>query len=97
MHDRIRPDEFATPGDAPAGATRRGRTGAVPGDPRANRINAANMVRSLLPLVVICLLHRRLDVAAAEAPTERVREVDPSGAVQLAAARASYAVLAPRG
>jgi hypothetical protein len=57
---------------------------------RANRMSAANMLRSLLPLVVLCLvivgwttLRQRSD--------EGVREVDPASTVQLAAARADYA------
>ena len=63
---------------------------------RANRLSAANMLRSLLPLVVICLLivawtaFRQNDV-------DPVREVDPSGTVQLADARADYELLVPTG
>ncbi|MCA0144457.1 DUF4245 domain-containing protein [Blastococcus sp. LR1] len=63
---------------------------------RANRMSAANMLRSLLPLVVICLLivgwtaFRQNDV-------DPVREVDPSGTVQLADARADYELLVPTG
>ena len=63
---------------------------------RANRLNAANMLRSMLPLVLICLavvwwttLRQSGDVG--------VRTVDPSTTVQLAAARADYAVLVPDG
>jgi hypothetical protein len=63
---------------------------------RANRLNAANMLRSMLPLVLICLvivwwttLRQSADVG--------VRTVDPSTTVQLAAARADYAVLVPAG
>ena len=59
---------------------------------RANRLNAANMLRSMLPLVLICLvivwwttLRQSGDVG--------VRTVDPSTTVQLAAARAGYTVL----
>jgi hypothetical protein len=63
---------------------------------RAARFNAANMLRSLLPLVVICLL-----VVAwtswRQSGDERVQTVDPSSTIQLAAARASYPVLAPAG
>ncbi|MGY1824530.1 DUF4245 domain-containing protein [Geodermatophilus sp. SYSU D00079] len=63
---------------------------------RANRLSAANMIRSLLPLVVICLLivawagFRQPDV-------DPVREVDPSSTLQLAAARADYPLVAPAG
>ena len=63
---------------------------------RANRLNAANMLRSMLPLVLICLvivwwttLRQSGDVG--------VRTVDPSTTVQLAAARADYTVLVPVG
>jgi hypothetical protein len=67
-----------------------------PAEVRAARFNAANMVRSLVPLVVICLL-----VVAwttwRQSGDEGVRTVDPSSTVQLAAARASYPVLAPTG
>src|SRR5688572_29624311 len=63
---------------------------------RANRLNAANMLRSMLPLVLICLvivwwttLRQSGDVG--------VRTVDPSTTVQLAAARADYTVLVPTG
>ena len=63
---------------------------------RANRLNAANMLRSMLPLVLICLvivwwttLRQSGDVG--------VRTVDPSSTVQLASARADYPVLVPTG
>jgi hypothetical protein len=59
-------------------------------------MSAANMLRSLLPLVVICLLLVGWQSLQEEAD-EGVRVVDPAGAVQLAAARASYTVLAPAG
>ncbi|WP_142027425.1 DUF4245 domain-containing protein [Blastococcus colisei] len=63
---------------------------------RANRMNAANMVRSLLPLVVICLLIVGWQ-AFRSSPDVGVRTVDPSSAVQLAAARAGYELLVPTG
>lgn len=63
---------------------------------RANRLNAANMLRSMLPLVLISLvivwwttLQQSGDVG--------VRTVDPSTTVQLAAARAGYPLLVPEG
>jgi hypothetical protein len=65
---------------------------------RANRLNTGNMLRSMLPLVVICLvivgwttLRQSKDAA------DPVREVDPSSSVQLAVARASYDILVPQG
>jgi hypothetical protein len=63
---------------------------------RANRLSAANMVRSLLPLVVICLLLVGWQ-AFRSGPDVGVRTVDPSSTVQLAAARAGYEVLVPTG
>jgi hypothetical protein len=63
---------------------------------RAARFNAANMLRSLLPLVVICLLVVGWN-AFRQNPGDPVREVDPSSTVQLAAARAAYPVPAPAG
>ena len=63
---------------------------------RANRMSAANMLRSLLPLVVICLLLVGWQ-SLQEKADKGVRVVDPSSAVQLAVARASYDVPAPTG
>jgi hypothetical protein len=64
---------------------------------RANRLSAGNMVRSLLPLVVICLLIVAWTTLRQNADENAVREVDPSSTVQLAAARASYQILLPQG
>ena len=58
-------------------------------------MNAANMVRSLLPLVVICLA--LVGYAALGQPDDPVREVDPSNTVRLAATRAGYPLLVPIG
>jgi Protein of unknown function (DUF4245) len=63
---------------------------------RAGRMTAANMLRSMLPLVVICLLIVAW-TAFRQSGDAGVRTVDPSTTVQLAAARASYPVLAPTG
>ncbi len=63
---------------------------------RANRMSAANMIRSLLPLVVICLLAVGW-IAFRQSGTDPVRPIDPSSTVQLAASRAGYAVEAPSG
>ena len=65
-----------------------------PPEVRAARFNAANMVRSLLPLVVICLLIVAWTTWR-QSGDERVQTVDPSSTIQLAAARAGYTVLAP--
>ena len=61
---------------------------------RAARFNVANMLRSLLPLVVICLLIVAWTTWR-QSGDERVQTVDPSSTIQLAAARAEYRVLAP--
>lgn len=63
---------------------------------RANRLSAANMLRSLLPLVLICLVIVGWTTLRQSGDTG-VREVDPAGTVQLAAARASYPLVAPTG
>jgi hypothetical protein len=63
---------------------------------RANRMNAANMLRSLLPLVVICLLIVAWQSFRSSGDVG-VRTVDPSSSVQLAAARAAYELLVPTG
>jgi hypothetical protein len=73
-----------------------GPTAPSPAIERANRMNAANMLRSLLPLVVICLVIVGW-TAWRQSGDAGVRTVDPSTTVQLAAARASYPVLAPEG
>jgi hypothetical protein len=85
-----RPESPAVAGTAeqpPAGAT-------SPAVERANRMSAANMIRSLAPLVVICLLLVAWQAFRAS-NEETVRTVDPSGTVQLAAERAGYEVQAP--
>jgi hypothetical protein len=63
---------------------------------RANRLTAANMLRSMLPLVVICLLIVGWQAFRSSGDVG-VRTVDPSNSVALAAARASYDVLVPQG
>ncbi len=63
---------------------------------RAARLNAANMARSLLPLVLICLLFAGW-AAFRQAPDERVIVVDPTSSVRLSAERAGYEVLVPTG
>src|SRR3954470_22120459 len=63
---------------------------------RAARFNAMNMVRSLLPLLVIILLVVGW-TAFRQDGFAPVRPVDPSGTVQVAAARATYPLVAPAG
>jgi hypothetical protein len=63
---------------------------------RAARMNAANMLRSILPLVLICLGIVWF-TALRQSPDERMQTVDPSTTISLAAARAHYPVQAPTG
>ena len=65
---------------------------------RARRLNTGNMLRSMLPLVVICLvIVGWTNFRQSKDAADPVHEVDPSTSVQLAAARASYALLVPQG
>jgi hypothetical protein len=97
------PAPGSTPGTASTSAS--GATSATPGESapavsssvqRMQRFTAANMVRSLLPLILICL-------ALVVFPTLRqnsadpVREVDPTSSERAAAELAGYPVLVPRG
>jgi hypothetical protein len=59
-------------------------------------MNAANMLRSMLPLVAICLAIVGWQ-AFRQSGDAGVRTVDPSSTVQLASARASYPLLVPTG
>ena len=54
------------------------------------------MLRSLVPLVLICLALVGW-MAFQQSDVDTVREVDPTSTVQLAAARAGYPVVAPAG
>jgi hypothetical protein len=63
---------------------------------RASRLNAANMVRSLLPLLVIVLLIVGWQ-AFKDDGVNPVHAIDPTDTVHLAADRASYHVLVPTG
>ena len=60
-------------------------------------MNAANMVRSLLPLVVICLVIVAWTSFRQSPDVDPIREIDPSTTVDLAAARASYPIAYPQG
>jgi hypothetical protein len=63
---------------------------------RAAKLNAANMARSLLPLVLICLALVGW-AALRQTPEDPVTEVDPASSVRLSAERADYDVLVPTG
>jgi Protein of unknown function (DUF4245) len=64
---------------------------------RAARMNAANMVRSMLPLVLICLGIVWWTSFRQGPDVQPVRTVDPTSTVDLAAARASYPIVVPQG
>ncbi len=84
------------PADRPDTGAPAGATATSPAVERANRMSAANMIRSLLPLVVICLLLVAWQ-SFRTSNEETVREVDPTSTVRLAAERADYPVAAPTG
>ncbi|WP_091764606.1 DUF4245 domain-containing protein [Blastococcus aurantiacus] len=84
-----RPESPVVAEQLPAGAS-------SPAVERANRMSAANMIRSLVPLVVICLLLVAWQAFRAS-NEETVRTVDPTATVRLAAERAGYEVQAPAG
>jgi hypothetical protein len=60
-------------------------------------MTAVNMLRSLLPLVVIVLLVAGWNAFRQDSSVDPVRTVDPSSTVRQAAAQASYTVLVPSG
>ncbi|WP_138735999.1 DUF4245 domain-containing protein [Modestobacter excelsi] len=71
----------------------------VPASPaveRLQRFTAANMIRSLLPLVLGCLLVVGV-TAIRQNPDDPVREVDTSSAERAVSQLASYQLLVPRG
>jgi hypothetical protein len=70
---------------------------ATPAVQRAARMNAANMVRSLVPLVVICLVIVWWTNFRQGPDVDPIREIDPATTVDLAAARASYPIVYPQG
>jgi hypothetical protein len=84
------------PGPTTVGATAPVEAPAPPAVDRMQRFTAANMIRSLLPLVLGCLLVVGVTTLK-QNPDDPVREVDTSGAERTAAERASYELLVPRG
>ena len=63
---------------------------------RAAKLNAANMARSLLPLMLICLVLVGW-AALRQTPDDPVIEVDPASSVRATAESAGYEVLVPTG
>ena len=88
------PDAAGTaPDGAPEDGTHAPQSSAMV---RAAKLNAGNMVRSLLPLVVICLVLVGW-AALRQNPEDPVREVDPTSSVRTSAERADYQLLVPTG
>ena len=63
---------------------------------RMQRFTAANMLRSLVPLILICLVLVAIPTMRANR-SDPVREVDTTSSERVAAERASYPLLVPRG
>jgi hypothetical protein len=90
--------ETGQQGEQPSGTTGPAPTEAPapPAVDRMQRFTAANMIRSLLPLVLGCLLIVGV-TSLRQNPEDPVREVDPTSAERAVAQLASYPVLVPRG
>ncbi|MCZ2825083.1 MULTISPECIES: DUF4245 domain-containing protein [unclassified Modestobacter] len=67
---------------------------ASPASDRMLRFTPANMIRSLLPLLVICLVIVGV-TALRQNPEDPVRDVDPTSAQRAVAALAGYELLVP--
>jgi hypothetical protein len=94
-----RPQQGPEQGPEPEGQASTGPGSEPPSSPaadRASRFNAANMVRSLLPLVVIALLIVGYQAFKSSGETN-VHPIDPTSTERLAAEQAGYPVLAPAG
>jgi Protein of unknown function (DUF4245) len=94
-----RPQQGPEQGPEPEGQASTGPGSEPPRSPaadRASRFNAANMVRSLLPLVVIALLIVGYQAFKSSGETN-VHPIDPASTERLAAGQAGYPVLAPAG
>ena len=63
---------------------------------RAAKLNTANIIRSLLPLVLICVALVAWS-SFRQSSVDPVTEVDPSSSIRVSAERADYQVLAPVG
>jgi hypothetical protein len=90
--------EIGQQGQQPGGAPGTAPTEA-PAPPvvdRMQRFTAANMIRSLLPLVLGCLLVVGI-TALRQNPDDPVREVDTTSAERAVSQLASYQLLVPRG
>jgi hypothetical protein len=83
----------ATTGGAAPGEAAPPRSSAAD---RASRLNPANMLRSLLPLVVIALLIVGYQAFKSSGETN-VHPIDPTSTERLAAGQAGYPLVAPAG
>jgi hypothetical protein len=89
-----RPDERFPPG--PATTVTQQAPPPQPAIDRMGRFTPANMLRSLLPLVLICLVIVGV-MAVRQNPDDPIREVDTTSAERASAELASYELLVPRG
>jgi hypothetical protein len=84
------------PGVAPRAAQPESPLPPPPAVDRMQRFTAANMIRSLLPLVLVCLAIVGI-TALRQNPSDPVREVDTTSAERAVAQLAGYQLLVPRG
>lgn len=77
------------------GAAEEERPPAASAVQRANRMSAANMLRSLVPLVVICLAFVGWLAFLRQGDDDPVHPIDPSGSITRAAQYATYPLEAP--
>jgi hypothetical protein len=85
------------PGEAPHAAQPEvAPAPAPPAVDRMQRFTAANMIRSLLPLLLLCLVVVGI-TALRQNPDDPVREVDTTSAERAVAELAGYQLLVPRG
>jgi hypothetical protein len=94
-----RPHQPPEHGTGPGAGTATEPGAAPPRSPaadRASRLNAANMLRSLLPLVVIALLIVGYQAFKSSGETN-VHPIDPTSTERLAAEQAGYPLVAPAG
>jgi hypothetical protein len=87
--------EIGQQGQQP-GSTAPTEAPAPPAVDRMQRFTAANMIRSLLPLVLVCLIVVGI-TALRQNPDDPVREVDTTSAERAVSQLAGYPLLVPRG
>ena len=88
--------EIGQQGQPPAGAPVPTEPPAPPAVDRMQKFTAANMIRSLVPLVLGCLLIVGI-TALRQNPDDPVREVETTSAERAVSEVAGYQLLVPRG